>query len=564
MSSGVQRQRAPTRAHAERLAVRSLKSYALILGTNSAHSRYNLKRRVASLPPLSSDIFTDKVLANQATAAATAANASFERICSPCQRTYYSENAYQNHLQSQKHRLRLAQLADVQSTVGEDEIGSMMSSAFSLGESVETKLEAPGDAVPEAELSNIVDGIAKASIGDQSSMSEKPAELGSSANGHRPERTLSSSREHEISQSAEDDSSMLEKCLFCNADSDTLNANIDHMKTKHGLFIPEQSYLVDLKGLIRWLHDRVAYLHECLFCGMVRPTTVGIQTHMRDKGHCMVAFESEEQMVEVGQFYDFRSSYSDGGMDEEEDEEESQRPGAGLGAKRKEEIIEGAEDGDEDMADGDGWQTDEEDRETETKPSQTKPARRSKRPDLLPAYHDEDGLHLPSGRIAGHRSLARFFRQNLHSYPSPEERISRRAIGNGSTEDGDTLMGESTVIQRVPRGRPQNAVTRADGGLGMLGVSDAKKHEAKKIEQAGMKRGQRAEDKYRWRLEKRGNQQKHFRVWQHDRARRNRIPLTFLHRILFSSSTLIKQRLGHGHTIATAHEKTYRVRKRIE
>jgi pre-60S factor REI1 len=46
--------------------------------------RYNLKRRVASLPPLFSEIFTEKVLANKATAAATAAKASFEKLCTLC------------------------------------------------------------------------------------------------------------------------------------------------------------------------------------------------------------------------------------------------------------------------------------------------------------------------------------------------------------------------------------------------------------------------------------------------------------------------------------------------
>ncbi|KAL8870649.1 MAG: hypothetical protein Q9198_007582, partial [Flavoplaca austrocitrina] len=74
------------------------------------NSRYNLKRRVASLPPLSSEVFAEKVLTAQATSTAAAAKASFEKQCPACQKTYYSENAYQNHLGSQKHRLRLAAL----------------------------------------------------------------------------------------------------------------------------------------------------------------------------------------------------------------------------------------------------------------------------------------------------------------------------------------------------------------------------------------------------------------------------------------------------------------------
>src|SRR6201986_223377 len=78
---------------------------------NDVH-RYNLKRRVASLPPLSSEIFAEKVLATQADAAATAARALFEKVCEVCQKTYYSENAYNNHLGSKRHKINTAQLKD--------------------------------------------------------------------------------------------------------------------------------------------------------------------------------------------------------------------------------------------------------------------------------------------------------------------------------------------------------------------------------------------------------------------------------------------------------------------
>ena len=66
--------------------------------------RYNLKRRVASLPPLTSEIFAEKVLANKASAAATAARASFEKKCDPCDKVFFSEGAFVNHVGSQKHK----------------------------------------------------------------------------------------------------------------------------------------------------------------------------------------------------------------------------------------------------------------------------------------------------------------------------------------------------------------------------------------------------------------------------------------------------------------------------
>lgn len=386
-----------------------------------------------------------------------------------------------------------------------------MSSAFSLGQPIETRNESAEDVIAEAEFLSVVDGMRRTGNEQEDPVSAKTHRPPPFANGQAPEHPLSPTRgvekeDEEISQTAENNKVPLQKCLFCSNESETLGANLSHMETKHGLFLPEQPYLVDLEGLLRWLHGRVVYLHECLYCGMARPTTVGIQTHMRDKGHCMIAFVSEEQMVEVGQFYDFRSTYSDDDSDEDGEGQPTDLARNKLGARRSEGMTETVEDGDEGSMDLDDWETDQSNEQDE--PSQ-KPKRQPKRPEALPVYHDEDGLHLPSGRTAGHRSLARYFRQNLHNYPTPEERIARRAITNGSTEDGD---GQGTVIHPVPRVRSQNAVTRANGGLGMVGAPAAKKQEAMKLEDVQTKRAQRAETKYRWGVERRANQQKHYRV----------------------------------------------------
>lgn len=49
-------------------------------------------------------------------------------------------------------------------------------------------------------------------------------------------------------------------CLFCSHHSRTLMKNVDHMTKVHSFFIPDIEFLVDLKGLIR-------YLGEGLFLG---------------------------------------------------------------------------------------------------------------------------------------------------------------------------------------------------------------------------------------------------------------------------------------------------------
>ena len=73
------------------------------------------------------------MLANKASAAATAARASFEKRCEACEKTYYSEGAYVNHLGSQKHRMLSARL----NAKGGTETESLVDSYFSLGEPME-------------------------------------------------------------------------------------------------------------------------------------------------------------------------------------------------------------------------------------------------------------------------------------------------------------------------------------------------------------------------------------------------------------------------------------------
>ena len=114
-------------------------------------------------------------------------------------------------------------------------------------------------------------------------------------------------------------------------------------------------------------------------------------------------------------------------------------------------------------------------------------------------FHSDHELYLPSGRIAGHRSLARYFRQNLHNYPTPSERMENRLI-----EDAN-----SRVRSDDQRGR--QITTRANGGLGMVGATDATKQEARAIENRERKREHRAQNQQQWAVDKRGNNQKHFR-----------------------------------------------------
>ncbi|KAL6712160.1 pre-60S factor rei1 [Coniothyrium glycines] len=522
--------------------------------------RYNLKRRVASLPPLSSEIFTEKVLANKASAAATAAKASFEKLCAACQKTYFSENAYNNHLNSQKHRQNALKAGrGAQNDDAESVSGSMISSAFSLGESMaESEATLNGDA--EKDFSEVVDSIKNTNLESTDPLNRRPSRPHHSSAEVRPDHPLSPTATDEsaadddkssVATSSKAPSDPLMDCLFCNYRSPTFPLNLTHMGKFHGMFVPEKEFLVEPENLIKYLHDKIHVGHECLKCHKILHTASGIQTHMRDRGHCMIAFESDEELVEVGEFYDFRSSYPDAAefdemADDSDDSTSTTDGGVKLGARRETTTTTEDDAALSSNEDDQGWETDSTVSSVPTDEITAVPIDRKHRHKSLnkskhhnhadprphraadgfhshahstphAVYHDEYELHLPSGRTAGHRSLNKYYRQNLRNYPGVAERMEnaqrRLTAGSATSEDadGDIEMDGEDGEQTEGRGRQQQLITRAEGGLGMIGVSDAKKSEVRASEKREQKRQQRAQNRYQAGNEKRHNMQKHYR-----------------------------------------------------
>ncbi|EGP88412.1 uncharacterized protein MYCGRDRAFT_71065 [Zymoseptoria tritici IPO323] len=472
--------------------------------------RYNLKRRVASLPPLTSEVFAEKVLANKASAAATAARASFEKRCEPCDKTYYSEGAYVNHLGSQKHKLFVARYRGMDGA----ETESMADSTFTLGETMETaSTVTETDPAAEEDFDEVVEAVKQTKIEETLAPAARPQ-------NSAPSTASQSNQGVANGDAAEDDDDYehkadVKQCLFCNYLSPTMDLNVNHMSRQHGCFIPEQEYLVDLAGLINYLSETVIVLHQCLYCHKQMHTDTGVQTHMRDRGHCMIAYATEDEQMDIGEFYDFSSTYSDDESEEDEDNGEDVEM-----------------DGDDE-----GWESDASSLSSvptdeitsvpidkDHKYAQLGLHRHHSHADPRPhknsdgfhshahqgsraAYHDDYELHLPSGRTAGHRSLKQYYRQNLRNYPSAEERQQQRMIEQGRHHSDDEDAEEET--ERNGRGR--QVVSRADGGMGMIGVSEAKKREVKALEKRLQKQQRKAEADYQWGNNRRGNFQKHFR-----------------------------------------------------
>jgi pre-60S factor REI1 len=509
--------------------------------------RYNLKRKVADLPPVSSDDYNDKVLAAQATNKAAAEQAAYTQSCAVCRKTYYSEHAYENHINSKAHKLKLTSNAR----------GDGASISGSSVSKTESRISESQDPKAQAEFDEVVAGIKSTSLREIPDLARRPS---------APAPDVVPKEDHPMSppKRTEDGAPPpLSRCFFCNYDSPNVKLSVQHMGKIHGLFVPEQNYLTDAEGLLTYLQAKIFENHECLWCHKLKGSSDGVQTHMRDKGHCRIAFETEEEMIEVGQFYDFSSTYSDLDDDDSDAEMDAAKKG---GVKLSK--AEGGED--------DGWETDSSFSSLDSNELTSVPVDdRSETYKRLPlhrhhsstdprphknadgyhshahhhnnaVFYDDYEMHLPSGRVAGHRSLKKYFRQNLHSYPSQAERLARaqRLIGE-KDEDSDSEMEDvDPEISPATPPKGQSALMRR-GEAGMIGATAHQRQEVRDQEIRARRKEQRAQNRYQAKLEKQHNSQKHFRVRFSHFSHLCDVA-NILRRILFSSDRFLWASIGRA------------------
>ncbi|KAL4222432.1 hypothetical protein ACF0H5_018471 [Mactra antiquata] len=292
--------------------------------------RYNLKRKVAELPPVTSDNFKQRVLTAQQ--AEVVAEEKQSLICEVCRKTFSTQNAMQNHLQSKKHKeteLKLQKTGGKSNKKNKNKTGGVQKaeSKKEVAESKDVVNDDDDECMEDIETDSEVESVE--SFGDEDGLG-------------------------------------IEECLFCSTISQSLEDNIKHMTEKHSFFLPDAEYISDLEGLITYLGQKVGIGNVCLWCnekGKSFHTTQAVQKHMLDKGHCKILHDGDV-VLEYADFYDYRSSYPDHNPDDDED--------------RKEEEME----------------TD----------------------DVTPDSLAADGyeLVLPSGATIGHRSLHRYYKQNIN------------------------------------------------------------------------------------------------------------------------------------------------------
>ncbi|KAJ1899398.1 pre-60S factor rei1 [Kickxella alabastrina] len=383
--------------------------------------RYNLKRKVADLPPVTAESFAERVLAQQAKSVEDAKKAGYSGECTVCKKAYVSENGFNNHLNSKKHKETEAKMVakmqaeeDMraeQAAIAESIANISISPAAASAAADEAQQQGAADTAAAATATVDADNVCPTSatserklkvsnfpLGDEDdSDDDEEEEVNASLNNadqpmdeQDAERTRRK-QERELKQqlhqatSEEEVVKLLEKkkataprlnpdsdCLFCTHKSDSFDSNMAHMSLAHSLFIPDLEYIVDLRGLIKYLADKLSVANVCLYCngrGRALQSLDAVRKHMLDKGHTKLAYDTEIDVLEISDFYDFSSTYPD--ADEHDADEELDAAGGAL-------------------------------------------VRTTGRPTMSGTLEEEDGeLVLPSGNRIGHRALHRYYKQSI-------------------------------------------------------------------------------------------------------------------------------------------------------
>ncbi|KAF8581607.1 hypothetical protein K439DRAFT_214617 [Ramaria rubella] len=385
----------------------------------SDHHRYNMKRRVASLPPISASMFNQKVLQRRAETAVTTSPKG--AICEVCNKIYTTENAYRSHITSKKHKDNEAK-ATTKAMVSSTPVA---------------------DPEPMVEFTR----------DKTSSVSPRPGHSGLTVDVDADQDDINETIDSKIAAAR----SRLtpNSCLFCPHQSLSIEDSLSHMAIVHSFFIPDVEYLQDLRGLLTYLGEKVAVGNVCLFCngkGREFRTIEAVWKHMNDKGHCKIAYDEEKDRLDISDFYDFSSSYPDAVMQGKKQ------------TKSKPRVEETEEQDWEDM-DDDGEEVDEIiDEEGSSNDDNVD------FPESQITYGDTDyELVLPSGARIGHRSMRRYYAQSFSSSrvaqedPKSGAAIVRRLLADKRSDlvpvkGGFGAFGSGTqVIKARNRGEAKEA-----------------------------------------------------------------------------------------------------------
>lgn len=351
--------------------------------------RYNLKRRVADLPPISSDVFAEKMVQQR--------TLQLDQLKKDSNRRQVTKKDLRRQ---EKQRAREANAPRTKSPSVASRTSSLTSavSGFSLDDPVQ---ELPSDMDSDTE-----------------------------AFSHPPQIT---EEEEEVGETGDAVDALLKEkqatmvqippnvCFVDGKKFDSVDENVKYLERRYGMVIPDRKYLVDLEGLIEYFNEKVGIGNCCLHCTYMGRSLEAVRSHMLDKQHIKIPYESDQDRDELMDFYDYS-----------------------------------------DTQDDEGWEDLGEDEDGDTGPVVKEEDLNSEGDVFVNGYELVLG---DSGRTAGHRSLQRYFKQRLmpvKEQPKGQKAvrlIDNRSPGIGERQANNMVKSEWRERQRMlrveARGRKQ-------------------------------------------------------------------------------------------------------------
>ena len=249
--------------------------------------RYNVKRRCAGLLPINSSLFNTQFNNLQ-----LASNKSSEPVvkvkqkCLVCSKTFASQSSFDAHLLAKKH----IKLEQHQSASG----------IINTENSEDDEEENDSEEVKDGENQKIGDKL-ESKFDDM-----KIDENDINNNNNNSNDEIREYDGYEL-QSGEEPIPLL-NCLFCNSKFSVVTESIDHMHKSHGLFIPFSNHIISFDALLIYLGEKVGIGHVCVYCNQRFSSTLAVQAHMKEKSHCKMRLDNDEDEEEYSDYFEFPES----------------------------------------------------------------------------------------------------------------------------------------------------------------------------------------------------------------------------------------------------------------
>jgi pre-60S factor REI1 len=335
--------------------------------------RYNLKRRVAQLPPISEELFESKVTSVNEKKKEEESTKEIEEGVKNIQLTAKQQRKKQREELLEKKR-KLLELA-------------------------KNRLVSNGGRVKLSEDGKII-VEKKESTNEEQQLKKEVEEAVSKENEENDvdEETLIKEK------LANKVDVPITKCIFCKDEEfSIIDETFEHLFKKHGLYVPEKKYLVNKEGLLTYLYEKIGYGNICLSCNFQGRNFQSIIQHMLGKNHIKIPYESEDEKLEISDFYDFSKTYEISTAEDEGNEGEW------------EDVDDEELENDEDI-------------------------------DGEKLYATDYGLHLPNGVVLGHRSLVKYYKQNLK--PEKEFTEAQGTVMAAETRNFVTTIDSKALAQQ--------------------------------------------------------------------------------------------------------------------